>query len=111
MRDPAPLFTDSYDLGAWLLARLHTQPSRLAADICRLALALLDAITLALQQHDAGDALDDADELLARVRLRLRLAADIDLLQQRQMLHALERADTIGRQLGALLRHRRGDST
>lgn len=108
MRDPAPLFTESYDLTAWLLARLHTQSSRLAADICRLALALLDAVTLALRQRDDSGALEDADELLARLRLRLRLAADIELLQQRQMLHALERADTIGRQLGALIHHRRG---
>ncbi len=108
MSDPAPLFSDTYDLTSWLLGRLHEHPSHLAADLCRLAPGLLDAVTAALRRRDDIGSLDDADDLLARLRLRLRLAAEIGLLEERQMLHALERADTIGRQLGALLRHRAG---
>ncbi len=108
MKDPAPLFTDTYDLTSWLLGRLHANPSHLAAEVCRLASALLDAVTAALRRRDDIGSLDEADDLLARLRLRLRLAAEIELLQERQMLHALEQADTIGRQLGALLRHRTG---
>ena len=106
MRDPAPLFTDSYDLTVWLLAHFDTNRSHLAVDLCRLALTLLDAVTQALRDRDDIEALDQADDLLTALRLRLRLAGEIELLQERQMLHALERADTIGRQIGALLRHR-----
>ena len=82
MKDPAPLFTDTYDLTSWLLGRLHADPSRLAADLCRLALELLDAITAALRRRDDIESLDDADGLLAS--LRLRLAAEIGLLEERQ---------------------------
>ena len=84
MKDPAPLFTDTYDLTSWLLGRLHAEPSRLAADLCRLALALLDAIAAALRRRDDIESLDDADGLLASLRLRLRLAAEIGLLEERQ---------------------------
>ena len=38
MRDPAPLFTDSHDLTAWLLAHFDANRSHLAAELCRLAL-------------------------------------------------------------------------
>jgi hypothetical protein len=106
MRDPAPLFTDTYDLTAWLLAGLHEHPSSLARALCQLSLDLLDAVTEALAERDALTALDEADALLARLRLRLRLAGSIELLDERRMLHALERADGIGRQIGALMRHR-----
>jgi hypothetical protein len=106
MTDPAPLFTDSYDLAAWLLGRLDREPSRLGADICRLALGLLDAVTEGLRARDDPSALLAADELLRRLRLRLRLAGETGLLDERRMLHALQRADGVGRQLGALLRHR-----
>jgi len=106
MSDPAPLFTDTYDLTAWLLGGLHEHPSALARVLCGLALELLDAVTDALGQRDDLAALGEADELLARLRLRLPLAGSIELLDERRMLHALERADGVGRQLGALLRHR-----
>ena len=42
MKDPAPLFTDSYALCAWLLARLGSEHDVLAADIQTLDLVLLD---------------------------------------------------------------------
>jgi len=106
MKDPAPLFTDTYDLASRLLGRVHAKPSHLAAELCRLAPALLDAVTAALRRRDDIEALEDADDLLGQLRLRLRLAAEIGLLDERQTLHALERADSIGRQIGALLRHR-----
>jgi hypothetical protein len=111
MKSSAPLFTDTYDLAAWLLGRLDADASRLAAEICRLALALLDVVTEALRQRDDPAALEEADDLLRRLRLRLRLAGEIQLLDERRMLHALERADLVGRQLGALMRHRGHSAT
>jgi hypothetical protein len=85
MTDPAPLFTDSYDLAAWLLGRLDREPSRLGADICRLALGLLDAVTEGLRARDDPSALLAADDLLRRLRLRLRLAGETGLLDERRM--------------------------
>lgn len=108
MRDPAPLFTDAFDLSAWLLGRLDGTPTPLAGELCRLSLALLDAITDGLRSREDQSALLDADDLLRRLRLRLRLAGAIGLLDERRMLHALGRADALGRQLGGLLHHRRG---
>jgi hypothetical protein len=33
-RDPAPLFTATYDLCTWLLGQLHQEPSHLARVLC-----------------------------------------------------------------------------
>jgi len=105
-RDPAPLFTAAFDLAAWLLGRLHEQPSYLARELCAQATTLLDLVAEALRSRDALEPLDEADALLRRLRLRLRLGSEIGLLDERRMLHALGLADNVGRQIGALLRHR-----
>jgi hypothetical protein len=105
-RAPAPLFTAAYDLAAWLLGRLHEQPSHLARELCAQATTLLDLVAEALRSRDVLEPLDDADALLRRLRLGLRLGGEIGLLDERRMLHALGLADCVGRQLGALLRHR-----
>jgi len=106
VREPAPLFTEAYDLCAWLLGRLDGGANQLSQEICTLSLALLDAVTEGLRARDDPTGLYDADGLLRRLRLRLRLAGETGLLDERRMLHALGHADTLGRQLGGLLRHR-----
>lgn len=108
MSDPAPLFTDTYDLTAWLHGGLHEHPSTLARALCQLSLELLDMVADGLAERTGITELIEADELLVRLRRRLRLAGSIELLDERRMLHALDRADVIGRQIGALLRHRTG---
>jgi hypothetical protein len=96
----APLYTDAYDLAAWLLGHLDRRGDALSRDTCRVCLLLLDAVVLALKNRDRWERLDQADEALLRLRQRIRLAEDRGIFDQRQALHALARCDRIGRQIG-----------
>jgi hypothetical protein len=96
----APLFADTFALCEWLLGRLDGEPGVLAASVCRNALALLEAVALALKGQLREERLIEADERLVALRLQLRLAAATGRLSERQVLYALERADGIGRQVG-----------
>jgi hypothetical protein len=96
----APIFTDTFVLCQWLLARLDEQPGVLARRICDNALRLLEAVTLALKKRGLEQALLETDNRLLILRLQLRLAGAIALLNDTQTLYALRCADTIGNQLG-----------
>ncbi len=100
MKDPAPLFSDTFALCEWLLGKLDHDQSTLARALCNNALRLLTAITLALKDRLREERIDEADERLIALRLQLRLAASTGLLNEQQALFALESADRIGRQLG-----------
>ncbi len=98
----APLFTDAYDLHSWLLDRfdqLETQ-REVACAVIDHSRNLLNAISLALARFDTGERLVDADEQATLLRVHLRLAAEKELLDDRQLLHANERLRDIGRQIG-----------
>jgi hypothetical protein len=103
--EPAPIFTDTFALCTWLLGRLGDDARVLARRSCETALALLDAVVLALKDRERARRLVQADDHLLRLRMYLRLAGATDLLSEDQMLHALEAADGIGRQLGGWQRH------
>ncbi len=96
----APLFTDAFALCEWLLGHLDEEPGVLAPALCRNALSLLEAITLALKGQLREERLIEADERLVALRVQLRLAAGTGRLSERQALYALEIADRIGRQVG-----------
>jgi hypothetical protein len=100
VKPPAPLFVHSFDLAGWVLAHFAERGDALSRELCARTLALLDHITLALQGQDRAGRLDEADETLVGVRLRLRLAEQLGWLDERQLMHALELADAIGRQIG-----------
>lgn len=100
MNDPAPLFTDCFDLSTWILGHFNQRTDYLARSLCARSLALTDAITLALQGRDRERRLEAADEILVELRLRLRLAGQNQQLDQRQLLFGLECSDRIGRQIG-----------
>jgi hypothetical protein len=104
VKAPAPIFTSTYDLASWVLQVMNDHPDHLSGDLCNRALGLLSLIAFALKGRDRLMRLDEADEILIRIRLGLRLAADLGLIEQRQALYGLEMADGIGRQLGAWLR-------
>lgn len=103
-RDPAPIYVDGYDLCRWTLDKFDRSTGVLEQRLCRDALALLDTLALALKDRRREEMLEQADELLILLRIHLRLAADGDLLDEGQLLYALERADSIGRQLGGWLK-------
>lgn len=96
----APLFVDTSRLCNWLLERLDGHGGVLAQRICATTLNLLERLTLALKGYERAERLALADEDLIRLRLHLRLAGTTGLLNEEQMLFALEQADGIGRQLG-----------
>jgi len=96
----SPLFTDTFALCEWLLGRLDAEPGVLASTLCGNALALLEAVTLALKGYLREERLIEADERLLALRLQLRLAGATGRLSERQVLYALQCADGIGRQVG-----------
>jgi len=104
----APLYTDAYDLAAWLLGHLDQGADALSRDTCRVCLGLLDAVVLALKDRDRWERLDQADEALLRLRQRIRLAQDRGIFDERQALHALGLCDRIGRQIGGWQRSLEG---
>ena len=107
----APIFTASWDLCTWLLKKTRAQPhDPLAQSLATEALRLLDTITMALKNIDRENALMDADLILIRLCLRLRLAVDTALLNDRQGQYALRQADDIGRQLGGWQKSLYGNS-
>lgn len=101
---PAPLFVDANDLCQWLLDHLNHADDILARRICSTCLDLLEAVTLALKDRDRGLNIDRADQELICLRVHIRLAETLGRLTERQAVHAFERMDTIGRQLGGWMR-------
>ena len=100
MKTPAPLFVHGFDLAAWMLGHFNEQSDTLSRELCTKSLALLDLVTLALQDRERELCLTDADEMLIRLRLRLRLAEQLGRLDERQLMHALGLVDSVGRQIG-----------
>ncbi len=100
MSHEAPLFRDTFALCEWIQARLQNRPQPLARALCGNALRLLEAVTLALKKREREDRIEEADERLIALRLQLRLAARLGLLEDRQGEFALFEADRIGRQIG-----------
>jgi hypothetical protein len=100
----APIFTAAWDLAAGILQRLGGDASVLARSLCAESLGLLDAVVLALKDIERLQHLDRADTLLIQLRLRLRLTAEVGLLEQRQALFLLAQADDLGRQIGGWLK-------
>ena len=97
----APLFVDALALAQWLLAHFETPGSPLESQLLTLATELLQVLTLALKNRCRDDRMEEADELLIRLRVLLRLAVESSRLTSDQYGHVLERVDVIGAQLGA----------
>ena len=99
-KPPAPVFVDTFALCEWILGRLGSDNRILARSICRTTLLLMDQIAIALRRADPLELVEEADDTLVSLRVKLRLAAAGDLMSEEQMLFALKAADGIGRQLG-----------
>ncbi len=103
-RGPAPLYVDAFALNEWLLRHFDDDLRALPRSLCQNSLALLEAVTLALKGRRRDEMVEVADERLITVRTQLRLAGAAGYLEESQLVHALERADSIGRQLGGWMR-------
>jgi hypothetical protein len=100
----APLFVDCLALAGWLVARFEAAPGPLGQRLTDTALELLETVTLALKDRAKEERVEQADELLIRLRALLRVAVEGGLLTTDQYQHVVERVDAIGRQLGGWLR-------
>lgn len=99
----AAVYTQTFDLVTWLLR--HVEGGPVAAALHVDALALLDHVVLALKGFDRRRHVDEADAVNAVLRVRLRLAHELDIIDERRLLFCAERLDEIGRQLGGWIRH------
>ena len=99
----APVFVQAFDVAAWLLRQVKGGDA-LPQAVHRDALAMLDHVVLALKGVDRAHHVDRADAVNAVLRVRLRLAHEVGLLNERQLLYVAGELDEIGRQLGGWLR-------
>lgn len=88
----APIFVDSFSLAEWLLCRFQDSSHPLAQGVAAAAIELVELTALALSGHEKLERLHSMDELLVRLRMRVRLATAVGLLDQRQALFAAEQA-------------------
>ena len=106
----APLYTPAYDLCRDLLQRTRRFPKDqrfvLGQRIANAALDLVDSVVGALVSSDLDRTrtLLAADQALIRLRVSLRLARDLELLSQRQLVHSTTALTTIGRMVGGMRR-------
>lgn len=103
-RVPAPIYVDACALCEWLLGHFDQDERVLARALVSNVLLLLESVTLALKGRRREENIERADERLIVLRTQLRLAGSAGYLDDRQLIHVLERADGIGRQLGGWLR-------
>ncbi len=110
----APLYTRTYDLTCWLVFRMDECAARrwpqIANRVMESAFGLLNATTIALSfPSGRAHAREQADHEAARLRVVLRVAAEVGALSNRQHTFAASELTIIGRMLGGWSRsdHRR----
>jgi hypothetical protein len=104
-RPQSPLFTKTYDLLLWLIPLTLKFPKSqrflLAERLSGMALSFYDLILAAvLEPEHQAERLDEADRLLTKIRLYVRLSHDLGCLSPGQMEHAARRLDEVGRLIG-----------
>ncbi len=102
----APLYRDAFALCGVLLEELERESTyqRLRRRLGDSALRLLDEVTLAFGDFGRRDRLEEADAELAVLRTQLRLAYELEVLEEDIFLALAEQADAVGRQLGGWLK-------
>lgn len=102
---PSPIFTKTYDFLLWLIpATLKFPKSQrflLAERLSKMGLDFYDLILEAVQQPARqNEHLEEADRLLTKIRLYLRLSYDLQCLSQPQFEYAARLADELGKLIG-----------
>ncbi len=101
----SPIFVKSYDFLLWLLPLTLKFPKSqrflLAERLGKLALdfyeLILDAV---LETSEAAEKLDQADRMLNKIRLYIRLSRDLQCISLGQYEHAALCIDELGRLIG-----------
>lgn len=110
-RPQSPLFVKTYDFLLWLIPLTlkfpRSQRFLLAERLSRMALDFYDLILEAVMTPEFQDErLDEADRLLTKMRLYVRMSYDLRCISLGQLEHAARRMDEIGRLLGGWKRKR-----
>lgn len=104
-RPQSPLFVKTYDFLLWLIPLTLRFPKSqrflLAERLSGMALDLYDLILEAVQEPALQEErLDQADRLLTKIRLYLRMSHDLRCITINQLEYAAERIDELGRLIG-----------
>ncbi len=102
----SPLYRDTFALCGVLLEEIEREApyQRLRRRLGDGALRLLDYVTLAFAGFGRLDRLEDADAELATLRTHLRLAYELEVLEEELFLALAAQADAVGRQIGGWLK-------
>ena len=114
MKDPrpqSPIFVKTYDFLLWLIPLALKFPKSqrflLAERLSKMALDFYDLILDAVMEPERqGERLDQADKLLTKIRLYVRLSYDLKCISLGQLEHAARLMDEIGRLVGGWKRKR-----
>jgi hypothetical protein len=112
-RSQSPVFVKTYDFLLWLIPLTLKFPKSqrflLAERLSKMALDFYDLILEAVMkpEEQTGNLLA-ADQLLAKIRLYVRLSYDLKCISLGQYEHAALRIDEIGRLLGGWVKKSSG---
>jgi len=104
-RSQSPLFAKTYDFLLWMLPLTLKFPKAqrflLAERLGKMALDFYDLILEAVTNpQNQAERLDQADRLLTKIRLYVRLSFDLQCFSLGQFEHAARLLDELGRLLG-----------
>lgn len=110
-RPQSPIFVKTYDFLLWLIPLTLKFPKSqrflLAERLSKMALDFYDTILEAVMEPERQDErLDEADKLLTKIRLYVRLSHDLKCISLGQLEHAARLMDEIGRLIGGWKRKR-----
>ena len=110
-RSQSPIFVKTYDFLLWLIPLTLKFPKSqrflLAERLSKMALDFYDLILAAVMEPERQDEkLDEADRLLTKIRLYVRLSHDLHCISLGQLEHAARLMDEIGRLIGGWKRKR-----
>jgi hypothetical protein len=108
----SPIFTRTYDLVRWLIPLTLKFPRQqrfvVAEALQRTALHFQECLIEAVSADRPDGLLKEADTLLTKLRLYLRLSRDLGCISLSQYAHAAELVTEIGRLLGGWQKSIRG---
>lgn len=110
-RPQSPLFVKTYDFLLWLIPLTLKFPKSqrflLAERLSKMALDFYDLILSAVMEPQRqAERLDEADKLLTKIRLYVRLSHDLGCLSLGQLEHATRLMEELGRLIGGWKRKR-----
>ncbi len=102
----SPLYRDAFALCGVLLEEVEREApyERVRRRLGDGAVRLLDDVTLAFAGFGRRERLEDADAELATLRTHLKLAYELEILEEEMFLALAGQADAVGRQIGGWLK-------